>query len=168
MTTEELVARMEADRQQREAEDKALAEAVAVVMAGTPAGVPLLTFFSPCKQRIAVVLLTEPKYTLYRYMNCGPTGHMTIKPDKLGEELRMEGFEAVADPAAGEALEQWARQPEWEKGLKQTMFIGFWNTFSFHGRHDLCRQIDRAGSLGEALHLGARLLREELPGEVWH
>lgn len=165
MVKEDILVCFDRDQQRRRAEDAALAEEVVRVRLGTTAGlVPLLTFFSRNKERVAVVALTEPRCVMYQYRQCGPTGDCKFTLEKMGEELRAEGFVPVVEPTAGETLEVWAKTPEWELGLAQTNFLSYWNTFSFKQRHDLCRQIDQAPSLPEALALGARLLKQELPG----
>lgn len=113
MAKEDILVRFDRDQRRRRKEDAALARAADKARQETTAGlVPLLTFFSQNKERVAVVLLTEPRYLMYEYRQCGPTGNVTFAAEKMGEELRAEGFVPVAEPTAGEALEAWTKTPE--------------------------------------------------------
>lgn len=123
--------------------------------------IPVYCFFSTGGNLIATVQDFGDYLRLSRFATCGPMGHLDIKDtSKIGYELRMEGYEVEPSDKAAETLEQWATQPEWAKGLRQALFLAYWNTLSFYGHYELTRQMDTTNDMEAAITLGAGFCKE--------
>lgn len=156
----DLAAMRERTRQEKDGLEEAIWKAKRTALPGM---VPVLTFFNAGKTGVGVLALTTPKYTLTRFTPTGPSGHLFVPHDRLHYELEMEGYEPVADPEAGRTLEAWTASPEWDTGIKQTMFLSYWNMFADLNRFDLSCEINQAPDLDQALVLAARLRRQHFP-----
>lgn len=128
---------------------------------GQSPAIPVYTFFSTGRNLVAVVQDFGDKLRISRFGNAGAMGHLDVRDvAKIGYELRMEGFETEISQEAGELLESWVGTPEWERGNKQALYLAYWNALSYLGEFELYRQMDRAGSIDDAIKLGARFCQE--------
>jgi hypothetical protein len=91
----------------------------------------------------------------------GPLDHIDLPVERAESQLLRNGYE----PAnwAGELLEEWSKQPAWDDGLKEAIYLAYWYLFRSMNRPDLCRQMSEVEDVDIAITLARQLKARHLP-----
>jgi hypothetical protein len=114
------------------------------------------------EERIATAQYLSPTEVKITYWDPrGPLDHLDVPPERAEALLLRKGYE----PAnwAGDLLEEWSKQPAWQEGLKEALYLAYWYFFKNLNRADLGRRMNEVSDLDEALALARQLKAEHLP-----